>query len=358
MSSIKSIKDFSVAGERILVRCDFNVPIDAEGNILDDFRIKKSLPTIKYLIDNKAKVILMSHLDPESTGVVDKKYTLDNVASKLSDHLNISIAKESNCVGPEVEAIANKLEQGNVLLLENLRFYKEETDNNEEFAKKLSYLGNIYVNDAFGADHRAHASIVGVPKFLPSCMGFLLEKEITVLNEIMGKSPSTNSGQAEKPMVAVIGGTKVKTKTKFIDKISEVADWVIVSGLIKKEAEEQGIQFKYPEKIIGPTGKLDDLDINKESIEIFKEKILSAKTILWNGPFGKFEEKEYSKGTRDIADAIIESKAFSVVGGGETIEFLQNQGIIDKFNHVSTGGGAMMAYLAGEELPGLEALKR
>jgi len=243
----KTLKDFSVANQRVLVRCDFNVPVDEEGNILDDFKIQKSLPTIKYLIDNKAKVVLMSHLDPKSTGVVDKKYTLDNVASKLSDYLNISIAKESDCVGPEVEAVVNKLEQGDVLLLENLRFYKEETDNDSDFAKKLSYLGDIYVNDAFGSDHRAHASIVGVPKFLSGCMGFLLEREITALDEIIGKSLPADR-QTEKPMVAIIGGKKVKTKTKFIDKISEVADWVIVSGLIKKKQKNKAFNLNIQKK--------------------------------------------------------------------------------------------------------------
>ncbi|MDP3882987.1 MAG: phosphoglycerate kinase, partial [Candidatus Staskawiczbacteria bacterium] len=208
----KTLKDFSVVGKRVLVRCDFNVPVDEKGNISNDFRIKKALPTIKYLIENKAKIILMSHLDPESTGVADRKYTMDKVAEKLSELLNMSIAKESDCVGPEVEAVADNLEAGKILLLENLRFYKEETDNDPEFAKKLSYLGDIYVNDAFSVDHRAHASLVGVPKLMIGCAGLLLEKEITALDKVM-KNP-------DKPMVAVVGGTKVETKAKFIDKIS------------------------------------------------------------------------------------------------------------------------------------------
>ncbi|MFH1968450.1 MAG: phosphoglycerate kinase [bacterium] len=346
---MKALKDLSVTDKRILVRCDFNVPVDEKGNITDDFRIKKTLPTIKYLVENRAKIILMSHLDPESTGVVAKKYTLDKVAEKLSDYLGFSIAKESDCVGPEVEGVANKLEPGQVLLLENLRFYKEETENDAEFAKKLSYLGDIYVNDAFSVCHRRHASIVGVPELLSSCAGLLLSAEIETLDKIM-KNP-------DKPMVAIVGGTKVETKSKFIDKISEKADIIIASGLIKKQILEKNIQFKYPEKIIGPVGELTALDINEESVKMFKEKIATAKTILWNGPFGKFEEEKYGKGTLAIANAIIESKAFSVVGGGETIEFLENQDIISKFSHVSTGGGAMMAYLAGEKLPGIEALR-
>ncbi|MDP3882678.1 MAG: phosphoglycerate kinase, partial [Candidatus Staskawiczbacteria bacterium] len=180
------------------------------------------------------------------------------------------------------------------------------------------------------------------------CAGLLLEKEITALDKVM-KNP-------DKPMVAVVGGTKVETKAKFIDKISEVADVVIVSGLIKKEIEEKHIKLSRQEKIVGPAGKLDAPDINEESIKMFKEKIMEAKTVLWNGPFGKFEEKKYAKGTLAIANAIIDSGAFSVVGGGETVEFLEKQGIIEKFSHVSTGGGAMLQYLSGEELPGITVL--
>jgi phosphoglycerate kinase len=344
----KTLKDFSVINKRILVRCDFNVPLDEKGDILDDFRIKQTLPTIKYLIGNKAKVILMSHLDPESTNVADRKFNLNKIAEKLAEYLNFSIAKEEDCIGPGVEVSANSLEAGRVLLLENLRFYKEETAGNVEFAKKLSYLGDLYVNDAFGVCHRNHASISALPQFLPHCAGLLLEKEITILDKIM-QTP-------EKPMVAIIGGTKVETKSKFIDKISETADCVIISGLIKKEVVEKNIQFKHPEKIISPEDSFGALDIDEKTIKMFSEKISQAKTILWNGPFGKFEDKNYAKGTLAIANAIIDSGAYSVVGGGETVEFLAKQGIIEKFSHVSTGGGAMMAYLAGDKLPGLDAL--
>lgn len=347
---IKSLKDFVVAEKRILVRCDFNVPVDEQGNITDDFRIKKTIPTIKYLIDNKAKVILMSHLDPDSTGVADKKYNLNKVAERISELLNVTIEKEDDCVGPEVEGVVNGLIPGQVLLLENLRFYKEETENDPEFAKKLSFLGDIYVNEAFSVCHRSHASITGVAKLLPHCAGFLLEKEIETLDKIM-QNP-------EKPMISIIGGTKVDTKSKLIDKVSEVSDFVIVSGLIKKEIVEKMMQFKFAEKIIGPEENLSALDIDGETIKMFEEKIMQAKTILWNGPFGKFEEKQYEKGTLAIAKAIIESKAFSVVGGGETVEFLEKQGMIDKFSHVSTGGGAMLNYLSGDKLAGIEVLKQ
>ena len=345
---MKNLKNLSVNGKRILVRCDFNVPSDEKGNVLDDFKIRETLPTIKYLMEQRAKIILMSHLDPESTGVAAVQYTLDKVGEKLSEYLKVSIQKASDCVGPEVESQSKSLADGEIMLLENLKFHKEEGDGDLEFAKKLSYLGDIYVNDAFGTCHRNYASITGVPKLMQNCAGLLLEKEVEALERIL-RNP-------EKPMLAIVGGKKVETKAKFIDKISEVSDFVIVSGLISKEVSEKNVKFKYPEKIIVPIGNLNGLDINQESIKIFEDKISQAKTILWNGPFGKFEEEKYAKGTLAIANAIIESGAFSVVGGGETVEFIEKQGILDKFSHVSTGGGAMLSYLSGEELPGIQAL--
>lgn len=347
---MKNLKDFSLTGRRVLVRCDFNVPLDKKRNIADDFRIRQTLPTIKYLTEEKAKIILMSHLDPENEGIVNRRFTLDKVAQRLSECLGFSIAKADDCVGPEVESAANSLEVGEVLLLENLRFHKEETENNSEFAKKLSYLCDIYVNDAFGACHRNHASIVGVPQFVfERCAGLLLEKEISSLEKIT-KDP-------EKPMLVIIGGRKVETRLRFIDNISRIADFVIIGGLLAKEIADKNIQLKYPEKIIMPLGRLDAQDISPESIKIFSEKIMESKTVLWNGPFGKFENPKYSNGTMAIAKAIIGSEIFSVVGGGETIEFLNKQGIIDKFSHVSTGGAAMLDYLSGEKLPGLDALR-
>lgn len=344
---MKTLKDLSVSNARVLVRCDFNVPLDEKGNVLDDFKIKKTVPTIKYLIDERAKIILMSHLG-EPGGKVVPELKMDKVAQVLSDYLKTPIGKTDDCIGPDIENEANTLKAGHVLMLENLRFHKEEKENNPEFAKRLSYLGDIYVNDAFAVCHRKNASVTEVPMILPYCAGLLLEDEIENLDKIM-KFP-------EKPMVVIIGGTKVETKTKFIDNISKIADFVIVSGLIAKEVAEKNIKFKFPEKIINPVGDWAALDINEDSIKMFREKIMSAKTVLWNGPFGKFEEKEYETGTLEIAKAVIDSEAFSVVGGGETVEFLNKQGIIEKFKHVSTGGGAMLNYLAGDELPGLVAL--
>lgn len=351
---MKTLKDFSVAGKRILVRCDFNIPIDGDGNILDDFRIRETLPTIRYLIENKAKIILMSHLGEPDGKAVDV-LKLDKVQEKLSELLGFAVKKAEDCIGAKAKEMVDNLKSGEVLLLENLRFYKGETENDSEFAKELSKLADIYINDAFSVCHRAHASIVGVPKYLPAFPGFLLEKEIFNLNKVLGKS-LPDGRQAEKPMIAIIGGKKVETKTKVINKISKSADFVIISGLIKKEAIEKKIEFDFPEKIVGPQDSLDALDIDEKSIELFSQKIKNAKTVLWNGPFGKTEDKMYMKGTLEIAKAIIESKAYSVVGGGETIEFLTREGLLSEFSHICTGGGAMLSYLSGDKLPGLEAL--
>jgi len=346
--AFKTLNDVDLTQKRVLVRCDFNVPLDKKGEILDDYRIVKSLDTIKYLIGRQAKIILMSHLDPESTGVVDPKFKLDDIAKKLSDYLDYPIKKTDDCIGPDIESQSNHMNPGDILLLENLRFYKEETSGDIEFAKKLSYLGDIYVNDAFSVCHRDHASITGVPQFLQNCVGLLLQKEIESLDKVIKKP--------ESPMIAIIGGKKVDTKSKFINKISEVADTVIISGLLKKEVIEKNIVFNHPEKILSPADSLDSPDIDQKTIDIFTNKISGAKTVLWNGPFGRFEEEKYSKGTFAIASAIINSGAFSVVGGGETVEFIEKKGIIEKFSHVSTGGGAMLSYLSGDKMPGLEIL--
>lgn len=344
---MKNIKDINIENKRVLVRCDFNVPLDDNGNILDDFRIIETLPTIRYLIENKAKIILISHLG-NPNGEIVALLKLDKVQEKLSELLGVIVKKAEDCIGLKVSDLVNNLKSGEVLLLENLRFHKEEIENSSEFAKELSKFGDIYINDAFSVCHRSHASIVGVPQYLPGFPGFLLEKEIFNLNKIL-ENP-------EKPMLAIIGGKKVETKTKVINKISEVADFVIISGLIKNEAIAKKIEFDFPEKIVCPLDSLNALDIDEKSIELFNQKIRNAKTILWNGPFGKTEDKMYEKGTLEIAQSIIKSNAYSVVGGGETIEFLTRKGLLSEFSHICTGGGAMLQYLSGEELPGLKAL--
>lgn len=323
---MKTLRDFDVADKRVLVRCDFNVPLDDKGNILDDFRIQKTIPTIEYLIERGAKVTLMSHLGSPG-GKFVKELVMDPIAKRLQELL-----------GKKVE------------LLENLRFNPGEESNDENFTKELAQKGDIYINDAFGACHRAHSSIVGVPKYLPSGAGLLLEKEIMCLTRL-----STNP---ERPLVAIIGGKKVEDKSKVIDKISEIADFVLVSGLIKKEIDDKNLKFKYPEKIIGPVDEMGEgKDVGPETIKLFREKIFQAKTIFWNGPLGKVEEEEFANGTQELAKAIIDSGAFSVIGGGETVEFINKLGLGEKFSHLSTGGGAMMEFLAGDNLPGIEVLK-
>jgi len=344
---MKSIRAQYVTGKRILVRCDFNVPVDDQLNILDDFRIKRSLPTIEYLIKQDAKIILMSHLDPKETHVADHKFTLDNVAKKLSEYLFRPVEKADNCIGQEVLEKTSSLNTGEVLLLENLRFHEGETKNSSEFAGQLAQLGDVYVNDAFSVCHRSHASIVQIPKILPSCAGLLLSQEIENLTKVL-QNP-------KRPFITIVGGVKVDTKAKFINRILKVADLVIVSGLIKKALMSK-LRYRFSRKIVGPKDNLEAPDIDEKAVNMLLEKIMQAKTVLWNGPFGKFEDKKYEYGTLAIARGIIESKAFSVVGGGETVEFLNKEGLLPSFNWVSTGGGAMLDYLSGDELPGLKAL--
>jgi phosphoglycerate kinase len=345
---VKTLKDFNFRDKRVLVRCDFNVPLDEEGEVLDDFRIRQAIPTVEYLIKERARVILMSHLD-DPKGQIIENLRLTKIKEKLEEFLKRPVVKVLDCVGEEVEKVVADMQGGEVLTLENLRFHKEEEENDQVFAKELAGVGEIYINEAFSCSHRAHVSIAGVPQYLPSAAGLLLEKEINALTELM-ESP-------KRPLVAMVGGKKVETKSKIIDKISEVADWIIVGGLLKKEIEEKNLQFKYSQKIIGPLCQLDAPDIDSKTIEFFKEKIFKAKTVFWNGPFGRIEDEEFQKGTEEIAKAIINSGATSIVGGGETVEFINKIGLMDKFTHVSTGGGAMLAFLGGEKLPGLEALK-
>ena len=344
---MKKITDFNFGGKRVLVRCDFNVPLSPEGKISDDFRIKKTLPTIKYLIKKKAKVILISHLGrPKGR---QEKYSLKPVAKKLERLLKKKVKFLPDCVGPEVEKEIEKMKEKDIILLENLRFHKEGEGNDENFARKLSKLGDIFINDAFSASHRAHASIVGIPKFLISGAGFLLEKEVKVLSQII-ENP-------KRPLVVIIGGSKVGDKAKVAEKFSEIGDWLLVGNLIAEEIKGKKMKIKNLEKIIFPILNEKMLDLDEGTIENFKDKILLAKTIFWAGPLGKIEEEKYQKGTKEIARAVIESGALSVVGGGDTIEFLNKIGLLEKFNHVSTGGGAMLEFLSGEKLPGIEALK-
>jgi phosphoglycerate kinase len=361
---MKTIRDLNIKGKRVLVRCDFNVPLSTQTGlfkersacnamrsreILDDFRIKQILPTINYLLKNKAKIILMSHLGrPE--GRIVESLKMDSIQVRLTEYLDVSITKAQDCIGKEIEEWTKKMEEEEILILENLRFHKEEEENDRDFAKALSEMGDIYINEAFGVCHRSHASITGITEFLPSVAGFLLEKEI--------KELSTLLDNPKKPMVAVIGGAKAETKAKVINKILKVADWVLSSSLIQKGIFEQKIKIENSKKIIFPEDEIGEgRDIGPKTIELFKEKISEAKTIFWNGPFGRIEEKEFSGGTAEIARAIARSNAYSVIGGGETVEFANKLNLLGEFNYVSTGGGAMLEFLSGEKLPGIEVLK-
>ncbi len=343
---MKTLKDFDLKGKRVLLRCDFNVPLTAEGDILNDFRIKKTVPTIEYLIKKGAKVILMSHLGRPGGKVVED-LRLDRVQEKLMEYLDLSVVKAKDCIGKEIEDWINQMAPGEILLLENLRFHKEEKEADSDFAKALAKLADIYIQDAFASCHRNHASISLVPKFLPAAAGLLLEKEIKVLNKII-KNPVH-------PLVAIFGGREGDFKA--INKLSEIADRILIGGLIKKEIEEKNIKLKYPTKIIEPIDNMDSEDIGLQTINLFKEKISQAKSIFWSGPLGKIEEKRFSKGTEEVAKAIIETDAFSVVGGGETVEFINKIGLSKNFSHISTGGSSMLTFLSGEKLPGIESLK-
>lgn len=330
------------------MRCDFNCPLDERGNILDDFRIKEVLPTIKYLIEREAKVILMSHLG-RPDGKVVENLRLTPIQKKLTEYLNLSVAKTQDCVGKEVENMISRMKTGEILLLENIQFNLGEKENDQDFIKTLASYGDIFIMEAFGQAHRNYASITGIPEYLPSAAGFLLEREIRILTNLI-KNP-------EKPLITIIGGAKVEDKSKVIDEFLINSDFLLIGGLIEKEIKEKGLKFDFPEKIIAPVDSVDTFDIGRETIKIFEEKIKKAKTIFWSGPLGKIEEEKYQEGSKEIANAIIKSKAFSVTGGGETVEFLNKIGLTGKFNHVSTGGGAMLEFLSGEKLPGIEALK-
>jgi 3-phosphoglycerate kinase len=313
---MKTVKDFEVKNKRVFVRCDFNVPIDENGNITDDFRIKQALPTLKYLEENGAKLVLASHFS-------DGK-SLDPVWKRVKDFIG----------------------EKNVTFLDNLRLNEGEEENSDDFAKGLASLADIYINDAFGVCHRTHASVVGVPKYLPSGAGFLLEKEINVLDKIM-QNP-------DRPFMAIIGGVKFESKAKVIDSLLQITDFVLVGGKIGLSEEVKKINSP---KLVLPIDDVDGFDIGSESIKLFIKKIKEAKTIIWAGPMGLFEKEAYSVGTKAVGEAIINNKeAFKVAGGGDTIAAISQFNLQNKFDHLSTGGGAMLEFIAGEKLPGLEAL--
>ena len=340
-----------MVGSRVLMRCDFNVPLDEAGKVSDDFRIQATLPTIEYILKKRGKLVLMTHVgNPE--GKVIQRFRVDGIGEKLAELLDAPVVKAPDCVGKNVGTLASKMAPGEILLLENLRFHKEEQENGKLFARQLASLGDIYVNDAFSVCHRTHSSVVGVPKILPSFAGLFLEHELEELGRLT-KSP-------KHPVVAIIGGVKLESKLFVIDTISKTADAVLLGNLLGNAAKSRKVKFKNPAKIFFPPdaspGNGKEFDIGPETRELFLRKIKEAKTIFWAGPLGKYEEAPYGEGSLVVAKAITMSNAFSVAGGGDLIAFLGKHRLREKFSHLSTGGSAMLAFLAGEKLPGLQAL--
>ncbi len=389
----KTVKDVDVTGKRVFVRVDFNVPIDEEGNITDDTRIRAAMPTIEYLTNSNAKVILASHLG-RPKGEINLKFSLRPVAEKLSRLSNRKILFSSDCIGPEAAEKVNKMNDGDILLLENLRFHKEEEENDAHFAKKLASLADIYVNDAFGTAHRAHASTYGIAKFLPGVAGFLMEKEITTMGNAI-ENP-------DRPFVAILGGAKVSDKIGVVENLINKVDCLLIGGgmaytFIKAQGYEIGKSLLETDKIklarelmqqanakkvklILPVDTVaadrlsDDaehevlnieempadkmgLDIGPKTAELFSKEIKKAKTVVWNGPMGVFEMEPFATGTRKIAQAMSECKGKTIVGGGDSVAAIEQMGFRDSMTHISTGGGASLEFLEGKELPGISALQ-
>lgn len=391
----KTLKDINVKNKKVLVRCDFNVPLDKSGNITDDIRITSSLPTINYLLDNGASLILMSHLG-RPDGEPNPKYSLEVVAKRLSELLNKNVIFE-NCdtvVDDKVKDDASKLMPGDVMLLQNTRYKKEETKNGDELAKNLATLGDIFVNDAFGTAHRAHSSNAGVCKYLPSAVGFLVEKEI----EVMGNALEN----PKRPLTAILGGAKVSDKIAVIENLLNIADNIIIGGgmmytflkaqgynvgasLLEEDkidlakellgkAKEKNVNLYLPaDTVVAKEFKNDTefytvdidkipdgfmgLDIGEKTIECFSNVIKNSKTIIWNGPLGVFEMDNFAKGTNSIARKIAENKeAVSIIGGGDSAAAVEKIGLVDEITHISTGGGASLEFLEGKILPGIDAV--
>jgi len=390
--SKKSLKDIDLKDKKVLMRVDFNVPLDSEGNITDDNRIRAALPSIKYVIDSGAKLILMSHLG-RPKGEPKPEFSLAPVAKALASHIGKEVKMLDDCIGNEVKAQVAALEAGEVVLLENLRFYKAETKNDPEFAKELAGLGDIYVSDAFGTCHRAHASTEGVTKYLESVSGFLVEKEILYFQKVVT--------QPAKPFVFILGGAKVSDKIPVIENMMEKADSIIIGGamaytFMKNEGIAVGASRVENDmsdivksivdkakaknvKILLPLDHVvtDDfaaainvkttqgreieegwmgVDIGPKTIELFSEELKKSQTIVWNGPVGVFENDKFAVGTQALAELIAGLEATSVIGGGDTAAAVAKFKVADKMSHISTGGGASLEYLEGKTLPGIAAL--
>lgn len=392
----KVITDLEVSSKRVIVRVDFNVPMSKteEGKITDNARIVAALPTIKYLIENNAKVILLSHLG-RPKGEAKKEFSLEPVAKELSKLLNkdVKFLQSNLVVDKNIKSEVLKLKDGEIALLENTRFRSEETKNIDDFSKELAELGELYINDAFGTSHRAHCSNVGLCKFLPSAVGFLVEKEIS----IMGKALSN----PERPFVAILGGAKVSDKITVIENLIEKVDSIIIGGgmaftflkslgysvgkslleedkielakeLIEK-AKSKNVKILLPIDVVVSkefsndsefkTVNIDSigddymgLDIGEKTVKLFSDEINNAKTVVWNGPMGVFEMSNFAKGTFEIAKAIAETDAISIIGGGDSASAAEKSGYKDKITHISTGGGASLEFLEGKILPGIDSI--
>ena len=388
----KTVKDIDVASKRVLVRVDFNVPLK-DGVITDETRITAALPTIKYLIDNKAKVIICSHLGrPAGTGF-EEKFSLAPVAKRLQELLPTKVVMASDVIGESAEKAVSELKDGEVVLLENLRFHKQETKNDPEFAKKLASFADLYVNDAFGTAHRAHASTHGVTLYLPAVAGFLIGKEL----DTMGKALEN----PERPFVTVLGGAKIADKIGVIENLLTKVDTLILGGgmantflaakgndmqkslvdqdsigiaaEIIKKAEDAGVKLLMPvdvsaaeafdadaKYVNAPVSAIPEgytaLDIGTETRKIFADAVKNAKTVIWNGPMGVAEMPAFAQGTEAVAKALAESGAITIIGGGDSAAAVKKLGYADRMTHISTGGGASLEFLEGKELPGIAAL--
>lgn len=388
-----TVDEIDVAGKRVFVRADFNVPMDAGRNITDDRRIAAAVPTIRYLVGEGARVILASHLG-RPKGKYDPSATMDPIGERLSQLLGKPVRKLDDCIGAKVAEVVDEMAPGDVVLLENVRFHKEEEANDPEFAKELASLADVYVNDAFGTAHRAHASTEGIARHIPGVAGFLIKKEL----EIMGKALSDPA----RPFIAILGGAKVADKLGVIDNLLDKVDCLIIGGgmaytfLAAKgyeigksivdadrlqyardamaKAEDRGVRLELPvdivaaerfdadspHKIVDAQGIPADwmgLDMGPKTVERFSGLIRSAGTVVWNGPMGVFEMPAFANGTKGIAEAMALADAVTIVGGGDSAAACEEYGLADKMTHVSTGGGASLEFLEGKELPGVAALR-
>lgn len=391
--SKKTVRDIDLKGKKVFVRCDFNVPMDENQNITDNRRIVAALPTIKYLIEQNCRIILASHLG-RPKGEVKPEFSLAPVAKELSKLLGQEVLMAKDVIGESAKSLAANLQEGQVMLLENVRFHREETDNAPEFAKQLASMTEVFVNDAFGTAHRAHASTEGISHYLPSVSGFLIEKELRFLGDALNNP--------ERPFVAILGGAKVSDKIGVIDSLLEKVDTLMIGGgmaytffkaqgyevgnslcepdkcelalSLMKKAEEKGVKFLLPvDTKVGKEFKPDTesktvawteipegwegFDIGEKTIEMFENELKTAKTVVWNGPLGLFEFDQFAIGTNAIAHALAELDATTIIGGGDSAAAVEKAGLADKMTHISTGGGASLEFLEGKKLPGIECLQ-